>query len=140
MTPDLTALARALVALPGWTWGAGMLACCQTPGHGRTIDDPVSAWTGIHRMRCREATPPMVEGWKALPGDHEVYPQTGGWWPDLLDASTGGILLDRLGPDYGVERYGADSWCVFSAELDEDAHGPSLASACARAMVARGRA
>ena len=117
MTPDLIALARAIVALPGWTWEAGVVAL----GSGRVVAmfSDGSAFIG---------------GRKIPPEEMAIY------HPDLLDAATGGVLLDRLGPDYGVERYSADQWCVFSAELDGDAQGPSLASACARAMVARGRA
>ena len=138
MPADLT-LARELVALPGWQWMPGMLAVSLSPGPGQRLSD--AGWTGTWSQRCRDAVPPPVPEWISQPEDAAWYPaEPGGWWPDLDDPATGGVLLDLLGPGWSAHR-SSTAWTVrgpgprgYSYAASE----PTLGRACARALVARG--
>lgn len=116
MTPAELDLARALVALPGWTWAPGM----------RVVDD---------------ADP--SRGWR-IDGPEDTFP--GDTIPDLTDPATGGAMVGLLPADAyvrGLPRESGRLWCVVLELPDERPHsvlGPTLAIAVARALVALGRA
>ena len=129
MDSNLTTLARALVALPGFEWRAGMLAVEDGgPGAVRVTDATVMVvGTGQHSTYFRD--------W--------VLTRKGrGWLPDLTDDATGGCLLAMLGPGWAARRT-ESRWAVFrpgvSVLEDPDIYGQSLAEAAARALVAIGR-
>ena len=142
MTTDLTDLSRALVALEGWRWEAGMLAA-------EVLYPPES-------KRCL----PLWEDVRVIDGDGGCYNSAGryrsvydsGQLPDLTDAATGGILLVALGPWWtaGDRAQSPDEpadWYVATlkeqppgsySSVDWERHeGATLAAACARALVAR---
>ena len=127
MTPDLLTLARSVVALPGWRWMPGML---DTEGRrvlavGR--DGLPCLWLTRHQYAVigRDYTPR---------GRREAWAQA---VPDLItDAATGGCLLAMLGGQVGVAV--ADGSTMVAVDL-QAGEGATLAEACARVALARGR-
>ena len=128
VTPALVDLARALVALPGWRWRAGML---DTQG-----------------ARVRDC------GLFDLPDDWDPaeYARLGHQrLPDLTDDATGGVLLTavfRLQPDATLGFDAFAGQLVLGGVLRPVAvlrpgtpttRGTTLAEAAARALVALGR-
>lgn len=144
MTPDMIALARALVALPGWEWRPGMVALPESHPDERWLlawADPAAGWHGGGVQTHH----PHKE-WAVGHDEHDPIELGQGWVPDLLDPATGGVMLDMLarrGGAWSAGRY-EETWDWWVSLRDgAEAHvlvEPSLAAACARAMVARGRA
>jgi len=134
MTPTQLALSRALVSLPGFTWTAAW--CLAPDDKGRVYrrnwcpDDPGFGFTQVfgRRLRQRRDTSQAVI--------------------DLRDPSNGGILLDALGPSVvcctralmaGPPGTPDTWWWAVEMENDDERFcAPSLAEACAAALVARG--
>lgn len=113
MTPDLLTLAASVVALPGWRWMPGMLSNhgARYLGGGLWID--ASSAGAVF----------------ADPNQGEV--------PDLTDAATGGCMLAMLGPCRVWIDSEGDAW-MQEAGLDPEPFR-TLAEACARVALARGR-
>lgn len=121
MTPDLLALSRAYLALPG----APVPISRDTPHHG---------WRdGIYRddSGCR---------WRLIQSrDADTGKWDDGWWVlDLTDAATGGVMLSLL-PVGDHERL-TPGWLVHAGAGSAPSPGATLAEAAARAAVALGRA
>lgn len=108
VNPAQADLARALVALPGWEWRAGMTA----------IDKKGARWLvyfGRPAILCGQGI------------GHAGY--VGGWEssapiflspiPDLTDDATGGILLGMLPPDHMIDR------CAGAATVTIRGHRPA---------------
>lgn len=112
MTPDLLDLARALTAMLDWA------------------SLPWVRMTSVDSVPRAATVPNFTAGLIVI---------------DLMDAGNGGVLLNMLGPGW-VARHSRSGWGVlqYTSSLPVErvgaAEGPSLAAACARAMVARGRA
>lgn len=139
MTPDLLDLARAVVALPGWRWmPAGILLttgarveCADDHGDGRwvlwlsngdTLDNLGGQWQRSWHNEEREYV--------------EITP-TDAPLPDFTDAATGGCVLAMLGPCRVWIDSEGDAW-MQEAGLDPEPFR-TLAEACARVALARGR-
>ena len=115
MTPDQLTLARAVVALPGWEWRPGM----------RWLDPGATV---------------LTLGWVRSP---VLVPS--GAVPDLQNDATGGCLLAMLATPgtvtvfYDVDRdVPGGPWGVATGQ-DHASLGSTLAEACARCALARGR-
>ena len=106
---DGLALARALVALPGWRWMRGMAWTATQDG-----------WVS-RGIFCRGLCP--------LPPDWAL--------PDLDDPATGGCLLAMLGDDAVSIALDDRSGTVYVVGEDADCY-LSLGRACAAVMVERG--
>lgn len=110
MTPDLLLLSRAVVALPGAPAPGRVWVLGDTDDDGGCRDDSGIRWAWDDEQR-----------------EYRI--------PDLTDAATGGVMLAALGFFRGG-RYGG-TWRIevenYSVETS------TLAAACARVMVARGR-
>lgn len=126
MTPAQVELARALVALPGWRWRAGMLAQCS----GRLVrvvqwDGDAVAGTGARMLPSG--------AWVSAP----VYCDD---LPDLTDDATGGVLLGMLMAAALVDLNGMRGTVTLQLVVREEYYrGSTLAEAAARALVALGR-
>ena len=137
MTPALVDLARALVALPGWRWEAGMLVC----GAG---------WFAAARICDADPTdgkPDLWEyrGYTRGPCAAGSLADTSPWdyadaYPDLTDAATGGVLLGMLLDVALVDLNGMRGTVTLQLVVREEYYrGTTLGEACARALVALGR-
>jgi|GEM_PF-3053742 hypothetical protein len=118
MTSDLTALARELVEVEGWEWAEGM--------HELRIDEN-SEVVGCFAHFGSQGTGFQYCGFRGTEG-----------LPDLTHDGLGGILLARLGPRWSARRVREDLWHVTDGSRVFYA-GPTLAAACAEAIVARRR-
>lgn len=108
MDDEGLALARALVALPGWRWMPGMLGMLGGSEGGPSV-----------RVGAIE------DGGNAL--------QEYGWLPDLDDPATGGVLESMLGPDCRqLLEPMRDGW------VWRNFAPTTLGRACASVMVERG--
>ena len=121
MTPDLTALARALVALPGWTWAPGMLTTAGSRVVG--VDGQILLCWALDDLPFGAI---KLAGTAAL--------------PDLLDLWTGVVLLDRLGPGWTLHRSPTGYTLRMDGPMGYACTEAALGIAVARALVARGRA
>ena len=117
MTPDLLALARAVIALPGWRWMPGM----ATQNKARVIE--VNKHGGLFHLYTALGAIPAEPQWPYV--------------PDLTDAATGGCMLAMLGPCRVWIDSEGDAW-MQEAGLDPEPFR-TLAEACARVALARGR-
>ena len=130
MTEEQIAIARAMVALEGWEWW---------------LKPRLPVWTDrFHRhgeLHQVLADGGRIADWLT---DAEQYALAGGprfsVLPCLLSPEIGGILLEALGSGWSVMHSG-EEWHVWGwghGDLDRTFKGPTLATACARALVARG--
>ena len=130
MTPEQTEVARALVALPGWEWRAGMLTL---PDPANPIASLACQHLGADRLR-------VLNEWDA----NGPCGAPEGWLPDLTDAGTGGVLLEMLGADPWLKLTvwrAPKAWGLWSVGLGGRPHespftGSTLAEAVARALLA----
>ena len=102
--------ARALVALPGWTWAQGL------------------PW-----IRYRASPMEHIRGYARLFG--EPYP---GAVIDLDHPSACGHLWAMLGPGWIATTTDTDLAVVYSGSMLAEHDGPNLGRACAAALIARG--
>jgi len=116
--PEQIELARALVGLDGFVWSAGMRGC-----HGQM--------SGADNYGSDEGRVPEIARGSVYAPAYVFR-----WLPDLTDAATGGILLDALGSG-AKASCGEIQWVVIYYG-DGPWFGPTLAHACAAALVARG--
>ena len=123
MTPALIAIARAVVALPGWEW-----------------------WPGTRYL----VPPAWADGWmpSGRVGDSHspgLPPDARDPVPDPTDPATGGVLLSLLGPGWMVDAQVEGSpYVVYRRVTDrswlgEHWSGATLAEACCCAALAVGR-
>ena len=140
MTPAQLDLARQLAALPGFRWGAGMLA--RDPAHDYRSVRVLGAADWAHSEGVMRPTRTgFTVDYQMRQGGPPPLPSRA-WLPDLTDDATGGVLLGwlagmKLRPTAG--RHSDGRWDV---GLDFDSTWPTgttLAEACARALVAVGR-
>lgn len=119
MTPELTALARAYMALPGAPeWDLNADGWDLSDGRFRQADTGV-LWLRLGRGRCS-------------PGE---------WLPDLTDRANGGALLTLLAPGWlAYQREHDGRWEVSRPDGEHRQEGATLAEAVARVAVAVGRA
>ena len=132
MSPDLSALAAAVVALPGWKWQAGMRAAI-----------PESALRGYERSLIADGSDysfGVVGDW---PG--AVHPAA---VPVLSDPATGGALLAllcasgcnaRIDLRDGMVYICFDGFCEASAPIIGEASAPTIGEAVARIALQIGR-
>jgi hypothetical protein len=119
---DQTALSRKLTALDGFVWAVGMQVYdLDAPEPCILIYDNDGEWFAADRE------------------EEELYPMT----PTVLDldaTSVGGVLLEALGPGWCAVMIRPGSWAVdlFGGTIEQGEAGPTLAEACAKALVARG--
>lgn len=117
MTPELTALARAYMALPG--------------APTRDLD----GWT-LARGVFRGAATGIL--WRDASKDDAPYNE---WLPDLTDRANGGVLLALLAPGWlAYQREHDFRWEVSRPDGEHRQEGATLAEAVARVAVAVGRA
>ena len=117
MTPDLLALARAVIALPGWRWMPGM----ATQNKARVIE--VNKHGGLFHLYTALGAIPAEPQWPYV--------------PDLTDAATGGCMLAMLG-DVAVEQIDGKVCIIWPPDGRAADRNVTLAEACARVALARG--
>lgn len=119
MTPDLTTLARAYMALPVAPKMAEVLIAYSTGRDLYRRDSDGVLWVDAAVL--------------AAP-DYE-------WLPDLTDRANGGVMLALLGPGWLVyQRVHDGRWEVGRPDGEHRQEGATLAEAVARVAVAVGRA
>ena len=120
MTPELTALARAYMALPGGpvrSEFAPELLVEDGNGHARFRDRDGILW----------AT--------------DLADRTAPWTPDLTDRANGGVLFATIAPGWlAYQREHDGRWEVSRPDGEHRQEGATLAEAVARVAVAVGRA
>lgn len=141
MTPDLLDLARAVVALPGWRPSVGLRTftgwtCIDVSGECATFAGPST----LEPMSDRVAV--VHTFWRtgvAHSGDTAAWTD-GPILPDLTDAATGGCMLAMLVELRLVITTTGNSIAIGTAGPDGSfGAGATLAEACARVALARGR-
>lgn len=115
MTPDLLLLSRAVAALPGAPAPGRTMVPCDTADNNGYRDESGIRWV-----------------WDDERSDFRLF--------DLADAATGGVLWASIRADIFPSDDG-DTVGVFLSRDGSTQGGsaPTLAAACARVMVARGR-
>lgn len=137
MTPDLLALARQVVALPGFAWAPGMLGV-----------DPAGEGSPIRIVAKGEMVRTATGTSIYRPGSQLAMGMLAHYVPDLTDLATGGAMLPALGAAKVVTR--TDPYGCRVMWLAEDGEGLGLrqhstqwcdwlGEAVGRVMVARGR-
>ena len=133
MTPDLLTLTASVVALPGWRWMPGML----TTEGDRVWGVGTDLGTLFLDLANRTALCfDEKHGWRRWLLDGSPRTPCEPPLPDFTDAATGGCMLAMLDGQVGV-AVGGDSTMVAVDLLSGE--GATLAEACARVALARGR-
>lgn len=148
MTPELLTLADSVVALPGWRWMPGMLT-----RNGDRIK--VAARYDDGRWRLDTSNNESIyntgldDAWKCnwydikTGRDREMAADAP--LPDLTDAATGGCMLVMLGRcravpgPLGVGGVAVEVFDMDARMWSPEQRGATLAEACARVALARGR-
>ena len=137
MTPEQIDLARALAGVEGFVWSAGMR------GWGLLYwKRDTASYKG--KIDVMEGKPCVIVKRSLGRGTCEAifFKEV---FPDLNDAATGGVLIEALGWDAKLYTPSAveNTWVLFVFVGEDDERmtkfeGPTLAHACAAALVARG--
>jgi hypothetical protein len=130
MDKELTEIARQLTELEGFEWAAGMIDETGVTVLKVHKDGTITTSEMVSRCRGYESYDELENGPPEIVLLCSVL--------DLCASQNGGILLEALGPGYilGIPRAGL--WSIahlYGTTLHE---GPTLAEACARALIARG--